>query len=134
MPRNTPAERSTASAPGIKRLIGVALAVAVAVFAVQGGEYGTFDLLRQRSRRTALRARVDTLRHQVDSLTRLAHAIQSDPAMQERIAREEFGMVRGSKELLYRFAPTPTTATHPASSDAAPSRATALGATQPNGR
>ena len=26
-----------------------------------------------------------------------------DPALQERIAREEFGMVRGNKELLYRF-------------------------------
>jgi hypothetical protein len=25
--------------------------------------------------------------------------------VQERIAREEFGMVRGNKELLYRFAP-----------------------------
>jgi cell division protein FtsB len=133
-PRNTPVERSTASAPGIKRLIVVAIAVAVAVFAVQGGEYGTFDLLRQRSRRTALRARVDTLRHQVDSLTRLAHAIQSDPAMQERIAREEFGMVRGSKELLYRFAPTPTAGPHSPTADGAAAHGTALGAAQPVGR
>jgi cell division protein FtsB len=30
-------------------------------------------------------------------------AILTDPAVQERIAREEFGMVRGDKELLYRF-------------------------------
>ena len=97
--------RSTALGPGIKRLVVVTIAIVVAVFAVQGGEYGTFDLLRQRSRRVALHARIDTLRHQVDSLTRLAHDIQTDPAMQERIAREEFGMVRGSKELLYRFAP-----------------------------
>jgi cell division protein FtsB len=103
----------------------------VAVFAVQGGEYGTFDLLRQRSRRIALRARVDTLRHQVDSLTRLAHAIQSDPAMQERIAREEFGMVRGSKELLYRFAPTPATGVNTPHSDTAAPHATALGAPAP---
>ena len=72
---------------------------------MQGGEYGTFDLVRQRSRRVALRAHIDTLQRQVDSLTRLAHSIQTDPAVQERIAREEFGMVRGSKELLYRFAP-----------------------------
>jgi cell division protein FtsB len=72
---------------------------------VQGGEYGTFDLVRQRTRRASLRARIDTLQRQVDSLTRLAHAIQTDPAVQERIAREEFGMVRGNKELLYRFAP-----------------------------
>jgi cell division protein FtsB len=81
------------------------MAVGVAVYAVQGGEYGTFDLMRQHSRRVALRAHIDTLQRQVDSLTRLAHSIQTDPAVQERIAREEFGMVRGSKELLYRFAP-----------------------------
>jgi hypothetical protein len=29
--------------------------------------------------------------------------------VQERIAREEFGMVRGDKELLYRFATPPDT-------------------------
>jgi len=121
-------------APGIKRLVGVAIAVAVAVFAVQGGEYGTFDLLRQRSRRTTLRARVDTLRHQVDSLTRLARAIQSDPAMQERIAREEFGMVRGSKELLYRFAPTRAIGTQPTPADSGQPRGTALGSAQPSDR
>jgi cell division protein FtsB len=134
MRRNIPEERSTALAPGIKRLVGVAIAVTVAVFAVQGGEYGTFDLLRQRSRRTTLRARVDTLRHQVDSLTRLAHAIQSDPAMQERIAREEFGMVRGSKELLYRFAPTPAAGAPPTPADSAQPRGTALGSAHPSDR
>jgi cell division protein FtsB len=72
---------------------------------VQGGEFGTLDLLRQRDRRVALNAEIDSLQHQVDSLTRLVHAIETDPAVQERIAREEFGMVRGRKELLYRFAP-----------------------------
>jgi cell division protein FtsB len=47
---------------------------------------------------------VDSLRHEVDSLTALRRAVATDPALQERIAREEFGMVRGDKELLYRFA------------------------------
>jgi len=75
------------------------------VFAVQGGEYGTFDLFQQRGRRVALNAEIDSLQHQVDSLSRLVHAIETDPAVQERIAREEFGMVRGRKELLYRLAP-----------------------------
>ena len=37
-------------------------------------------------------------------------AILTDPATQERIAREVFGMVRGDKELLYRFATSPDTA------------------------
>jgi cell division protein FtsB len=83
------------------------VAAAVAAFAIQGGEYGTLDLLRQRARRAALETRITVLRREVDSLSRLVRAIQTDPAAQERTAREEFGMVRGSKELLYRFAPAP---------------------------
>jgi cell division protein FtsB len=47
---------------------------------------------------------IDSLQHVVDSLKRYKHRLQTDPALQERIAREEFGMVRGNKELLYRFA------------------------------
>ena len=88
----------------LKRLTIAAILVAAIVFAVQGGEYGTSDLLHQRTRRAALVARLDTLQRAVDSLTRQKHALETDPALQERIAREEFGMVRGSKEMLYRFA------------------------------
>ena len=88
----------------LKRLLVVAGIIAALVFAVQGGEYGTSDLLRQRARRQSLVARLDTLQRQVDSLTRRKRALQDDPALQERIAREEFGMVRGQKEILYRFA------------------------------
>lgn len=79
----------------------------VAAFAVQGGEYGTTDLLAQRTRRASLNRAIDSLERVVDSLTKRKRAIAIDPAVQERIAREEFGMVRGSKELLYRFADGP---------------------------
>lgn len=88
----------------LRRLGLVVAIVAVVVFAVQGGEYGTSDLLHQRARRLALIAKLDTLQRQVDSLARRKRALQDDPALQERIAREEFGMVRGNKEILYRFA------------------------------
>ena len=37
-------------------------------------------------------------------VSRPRRAVATDPALQERIAREEFGFVRGDKELLYRFA------------------------------
>jgi hypothetical protein len=33
--------------------------------------------------------------------------VKNDSATQERIAREEFGMVRGDKEILYRFGDAP---------------------------
>jgi cell division protein FtsB len=88
----------------LRRALLGALAVGIVVFAIQGGEYGTWDLVSQRTRRARLEARIDSLTRLVDSLERRKRAIRSDAAEQERIAREEFGMVKGEKELLYRFA------------------------------
>ena len=81
-----------------------AAVVAALVFAVQGGEFGTRDLMRQRQRRTVLVSAIDSLQRIVDSLKRYKQRVETDPALQERIAREEFGLVRGNKELLYRIA------------------------------
>lgn len=78
-------------------------AIAAVWFAVQGGEYGTIDLLRQRQRRAELRREIDSLTRIVDSLGRYKQRVLTDPKLQERIAREEFGMIRG-RELLYRIA------------------------------
>jgi cell division protein FtsB len=86
-----------------KQLLIAAAILASLVFAVQGGEYGTRDLMRQRARRAHLVATIDSLQHIVDSLRRYKTRVETDPALQERIAREEFGLVRGDKELLYRF-------------------------------
>jgi cell division protein FtsB len=86
-----------------KRIL-IALVIAVAVvFAVEGGEFGTMDLIRQRREKQHIGRVVDSLQHVVDSLKRYASAVEHDPATQERIAREVFGMVRGDKEVLYRF-------------------------------
>ena len=82
----------------------VAGSAAALWFAVQGGEYGTSDLLRQRTQRARLDREIDSLERIVDSLKRYKARVLTDARTQERIAREEFGMVRGNKELLYRFA------------------------------
>ena len=92
----------------VKQLLVVAGVLAALVFAVQGGEYGTRDLMKQRARRATLVATIDSLQHIVDSLRRYKTRVETDPVLQERIAREEFGLVRGDKELLYRLA-EPTT-------------------------
>src|SRR5687768_9891159 len=85
------------------KLLLMRLAIVAAVyFAFQGGEYSTVDLFRQRQRERMLTAMIDTLKHDVDSLKALKKLIESDPATQERIARENFGMVRDN-ELLFRF-------------------------------
>jgi cell division protein FtsB len=90
----------------VKRAVWWALAALAVYFAVQGGEYSTRDLVVLRSRTAKLTREVDSLQHQVDSLGRYLRLVKSDSATQERIAREEFGMVRGDKEILYRFGGT----------------------------
>ncbi len=89
----------------LKRLAVALGLVLVVYFAVQGGEYSTTDLFRQRTRESILRRTIDSLQHDVDSLTSLKKRIATDPSLQERIAREEIGMVRSDKELIYRFDP-----------------------------
>jgi cell division protein FtsB len=74
-------------------------------FAVQGGEYGTFDLIQLRREEAQESTNVARLKQLVDSLGKVAHAIERDPRMQERVARERFGMLRKG-EFLYRLVPT----------------------------
>jgi cell division protein FtsB len=76
----------------------------VAFFALQGGEYSTQELLSRTRRRAALELDVQALQRVVDSLTAEKPLVETDNATLERIAREEYGMVKGSRELLYRFA------------------------------
>ncbi len=73
-------------------------------FALQGGEYGTTDLLELRREEQRERAEVARLEQVVDSLERAAQAIERDPRVQERVAREAFGMI-GKGEFLYRLVP-----------------------------
>ena len=85
------------------RLVFWLLAIGAIVFALQGGEYSTADLWKQRKLKRALTTQTDSLQREVDSLRREAHDVLTDPATQERIAREQYGMVRGDKEILYRL-------------------------------
>lgn len=91
----------------MKRYIWWALIVGALVYAVQGGEYSTKDLFVLKSKERRLTFDVDSLQRQVDSLGRFLRLVKADSATQERIAREEFGMVRGDKEILYRFGDAP---------------------------
>ncbi len=84
------------------RLILFALAAGAVYFAIQGGEYGTSDLVRQRIEKRRLAATIDSLAREVDSLKKYRKAVETDPRMQERIAREQWGMVRAG-EILYLF-------------------------------
>ena len=85
-------------------LAGAALLGWVVVF---GGEYSTFDWLKVRREVAGERRAVRDLHLALDSLGRLAHDLETDPATQERAARERFGMIRNG-ELLYRLVPRDT--------------------------
>ena len=100
-PRRSSAKRTGKQQVG--RAVIAAGFLAALAFAVQGGEYGTTDLWRQRERRARLLTTNDSLVRIIDSLRRYKRRLETDPALQERLAREEFGLVRGEKELLYRF-------------------------------
>jgi cell division protein FtsB len=84
-------------------LVSGAVVLAV-VFAVQGGEYSTWDLIRLRSQLRQERQAITDLKQEVDSLQKAAKAVETDPRTQERIAREQFGMLRKG-EFLYRLVP-----------------------------
>ena len=74
-------------------------------FALQGGEYGTLDLLQLRREEAEESSNVERLHRMVDSLSRVAWAIEHNPRMQERVAREKFGMLKKG-EFLYRLVPS----------------------------
>ena len=86
----------------LRMLIWIVVGALVLAFAVEGGEYGTRDLIRQRRETKRLTTEIDSVSRVVDSLKRYEWRLEHDPRLQERIAREVFGMVR-SGEVLYRF-------------------------------
>ena len=85
-------------------MAGAALALAL-YYAVWGGEYSVFTLVRLKHDRQAARDDVARLRHEADSLRVESRKLEGDPATIERVARERFGMIRDG-ETLYRFADT----------------------------
>ena len=84
-----------------------AAVLALAAFAVEGGEYGTRDLMTLRRKVRDENAHLTRLRHEVDSLQRLQRLLETDSASQERAARELYGMIRNG-ELLYQVVPRDT--------------------------
>ena len=89
----------------VAMLAGGLLLAWVIVFS---GEYSTFDWLTLRRQLREERRAVLELRPVLDSLSRLAHDLESNPAAQERAAREQFGMIRNG-EILYRLVPSQDT-------------------------
>jgi cell division protein FtsB len=86
--------------------------VALVLLAIWGGEYGTGDLLAMRRQVREEKARIARLRHEVDSLQKVERSLRTDPATQERVAREVYGMIREG-EILYQVVPADSGAARP---------------------
>jgi len=80
----------------------------MAFYAVEGGEYGTTDLLALKGQVRRAREDIVRLRNEVDSLRRLETALKTDVVLQEKVARELYGMIRPG-EILYQVVPRDTT-------------------------
>jgi cell division protein FtsB len=80
-----------------KRWILLGLVLAALFFALQGGEYSTLQWLSLRTKEGAARAEVAALTREVDSLARVKKLVETDPAAQERVAREQYGMLRAGE-------------------------------------
>ncbi len=76
------------------RWLVLVLVVAALIFAVEAGEYSTPQWLSLRSREKEMRAEVAALAREVDSLTAYRKLVETDAVTQERIAREQYGMLR----------------------------------------
>ncbi len=105
----------------VRRAVYGGIALFATAFAIEGGEYGTSDVIRQRTRLRALDGDVSRLRREVDSLRGAFASVATDTVRLERLAREDFGMVRGDKEILY------LTRTQRANRDGAPDSSATTG-------
>ncbi len=88
------------------RVAGIAGGLGLLALAVWGGEYGTADWITIRRQLADERATVAALRIELDSLAKLANDLETNPTVQERVAREQFGVIRDG-EVLYRVVPPP---------------------------
>ncbi len=84
--------------------VRLGIVILALLFAVQGGEYTTWNWLELRRSERREAAMVEELKGVVDSLQQAARAIERDPKVQERVARESFGMIKDG-EFLFRVVP-----------------------------
>ena len=88
----------------VNRVIAILVVLGGIAFGALGGEYSTTDWWTLRRQVQEEDSAIASLRLEVDSLSRVAKALETDPAVQEKVARESFGMLRPG-EIEYRVEP-----------------------------
>ncbi len=85
----------------LTRILLPGLLLLAVYYAFFGGEYSVFELRRARAQFSQDSAELARLRYENDSLRAWADSLRTDSATLERLAREQFGMIRPG-ETLYR--------------------------------
>ncbi len=76
------------------RWISLGVLVLAVFFALDRGEFPLANYLQLRRQERAAESQLVTLRHAVDSLRAFRDSLANNPAVQERVARERWGMLR----------------------------------------
>ena len=71
-------------------LLGIAV-LTVIWFAVQGGQFGSWDLWKQWNQKKELRQEIDSLQRRVDSLRRYRARLDTDSPFREASEKRMFG-------------------------------------------
>ena len=93
----------------IRRALTASLALAALYFLFFGGDYSFLDLWRMGQEHEREVAELEAVRAHVAELREKADSLGTDSAALERLAREQFGLIRDG-ERLYRFVEPDTAA------------------------
>jgi cell division protein FtsB len=82
------------------RWLALAVLVAAAVFAFNGGQHSQREFLALRREEASKRLEIDSIRVLIDSLQLFHDSLATSPVVQERQARERSGMIRPGEILI----------------------------------
>jgi cell division protein FtsB len=86
----------------LRWILATLFMIGAAYFALFGGDYGYFEVLRLERERRNEQSRLYQLQQELAQLRVHADSLERDPTAIERIARERYGLIREG-ERLYRF-------------------------------
>ena len=100
--RDTGSPLATGDVMKLRRLLFPAVIGASAYFALFGGEYSLYEVWRLEREQVREVEALDVLRDSITMLRAHADSLESDSVTLERVAREQYGLIR-TGERLYRF-------------------------------
>jgi len=109
MSKNQPASTVKKRPVSIKKVIGRGLLLGVVLFVVYiflFGDYGAYRMWKQKREIAQLQRTIESLRLRREELKREISLLENDPEYTEKLAREEYGMVKRG-EILYKIVPAP---------------------------